>query len=183
MSVRCPQCSRDYVRRTPRDGWFERIASLAYLYPFACQLCAHRFRTFQWGVRYARQPVDRRHYERVQVHFPLTCSTDTGRTDGTILDISMGGCAFKTATPPAPGTLVQLALQATGLPRPLLIEAAVVRSVRSQYVGTEFLRVQPAEQYRLIQFVADLLTTRRLRDDAAAQAGRPREIHLVPQMR
>ncbi len=146
-------------------------------------MCAHRFRTFQWGVRYTRQPLDRRHYERLQVHFPMSCATDDGLVRGTALDISMGGCSFKTEAPPAVGTVVTLTLQAPGLPRPLVVDAAVVRSVRSMYVGTEFLRIQPEEQYRLIQFVAGMLTARRIRDDAAAQAGRPRDAHLVPQMR
>ena len=182
MEVRCPRCGKDFVRRVQREGLAEAVASAAYLYPFACQLCAHRFRAWQWGIRYATQPVDRRQYERLSVNFPMTFSADAGSGNGTTLDVSMGGCAFKT-TPPPVGALVQLQLHAPGLERPLIVDAAVVRSVRSMYVGAEFLRLRPEELYRLTQFVASMLTARRLKDDAASQAGRLRETDPVPQMR
>jgi hypothetical protein len=112
----------------------------------------------------------------------MAFSTDAGGGNGTTLDISLSGCAFK-AAPPPPGSLVQLQLHAPGLERPLVVDAAVVRSVRSMYVGAEFLRLRPEELYRLTQFVASMLTARRLKDDAASQAGRLRETDPVPQMR
>ena len=183
MEVRCPRCGKDFVRRVQRDGLAEIVASVVYLYPFSCQLCAHRFRAWQWGIRDTRQPIDRRRYERLSVNFPMTFSTDTGGGNGTTLDISMGGCAFKTESAAPPGTVTQLQLHAPGLERPLVVDAAVVQSVRSMYVGTEFLRLRPEEQYRLTQFVAGMLTARRLKDDAASQAGRLRETDPVPQMR
>ncbi len=181
--MRCPRCGKDFVRRVQREGLAEIIASAVYLYPFACQLCAHRFRAWQWGIRYTKQPVDRRRYERLSVNFPMTFSADTGGGNGTTLDLSMGGCAFKTELAPLPGVIVQLQLHLPGLERPLVVDSAIVRSVRSLYVGTEFLRLRPEEQFRLTQFVASMLTTRRITDDAASQAGRLRETDPVPQMR
>jgi len=183
MEVRCPRCGKDFVRRVRREGLAEIVASAAYLYPFACQLCAHRFRAWQWGVRYTKQPLDRRQYERINVNFPMAFATDTGQGNGTTLDISMGGCAFKTEPAPPLGSIVQLQLHAPGLERPLVVDAAVVRSVRSVYVGTEFLRLRSEEQYRLTQFVAGMLIARRIKDDAASQAGRLRETDPVLQMR
>jgi hypothetical protein len=183
MEVRCPRCGKDFVRQVRREGLAEIVASAAYLYPFTCQLCAHRFRAFQWGVRSTEQSSDQRHYERVQVSFPLSFSTDTGLANGAALDVSMGGCAFKTNPAPSPGAIIQLQLQAPGLERPLVVDAAVVRSVRSVYVGSEFLRLRPEEQYRLTQFVASMLTARRITDDAASQTGRPRETDSVSKMR
>ncbi len=183
MEVRCPRCGKNFVRRVQREGLAEIMASAAYLYPFSCQLCAHRFRVWQWGIRDTKQPIDQRQYERISVNFPMAFVTDAGRGNGTALDISMGGCAFKTEPAPQPGAIVQLQLHAPGLERPLIVEAAVVRSVRSMYVGTEFLRLRSQEQYRLTQFAASILTARRLKDDAASQAGRLRETDPVPQMR
>jgi hypothetical protein len=183
MEVRCPRCGRDFVRRVRREGLAETVASAVYLLPFACQLCSHRFRAWQWGVRYTEQPVDRRQYKRLGVNFPMTFTTDTGRGNGTVLDISMAGCAFKTDPAPPPDAIIQLQLHAPGLERPLIVDAAVVRSVRSSYVGTEFLRLHPEQQYRLTQFVAGMLTARRIKDDAASQAWRLRETDSVPQMR
>ena len=171
MEVRCPRCGKDFVRRVRREGLAEIVASAVYLYPFACQLCAHRFRAWQWGIRHATQPVDRRRYERLSVNFPMTFSTDAGGGNGTALDVSMGGCSFKTPSVPPAGVIVKLALQALGLERPLVVDAAVVRSVRSMYVGAEFLRIRPEEQYRLTQFVAGMLTARRIKDDRGT-AGR-----------
>jgi hypothetical protein len=182
MEVRCPRCGKDFVRRVQREGLAEIVASMVHLYPFACQLCAHRFRAWQWDIRHVAQPVDRRRYERLSVNFPMAFSTDAGGGNGTTLDISLSGCAFK-AAPPPPGSLVQLQLHAPGLERPLVVDAAVVRSVRSMYVGAEFLRLRPEELYRLTQFVASMLTARRLKDDAASQTGRFRETDPVPQMR
>jgi PilZ domain-containing protein len=148
-----------------------------------CQLCAHRFRAFQWRIRSTEQPIDHRRYERVQVSFPLSFSTDTGLANGAALDVSMGGCSFKTNPAPVPGAIVQLHLQAPGLERPLVVDAAVVRSVRSVYVGSEFLRLSPEEQYRLTQLVASILTARRGTDDTASKSGRSRETDSLPEMR
>jgi PilZ domain-containing protein len=183
MEVRCPRCGKDFVRLVRREGLAEIVASAVCLYPFACQLCAHRFRAFQWGVSSTAQSSDQRRYERVQVSFPLLFSTNAGFTNGAALDVSLCGCAFKTEPAPAPGTIVQLKLQAPGLERPLVVDAAVVRSVRSVYVGSEFLRLRPEEQYRLTQFVASMLTARRITDDATSQAGRPRETDSLSEMR
>jgi hypothetical protein len=183
MEVRCPRCGKDFVRLVRREGLAEIVASAACLYPFTCQLCAHRFRAFQWGARSTEQSSDQRHYERVQVSFQLSFSTDTGLANGAALDVSMGGCAFKTDPAPSPGAIIQLQLQAPGLERPLVVDAAVVRSVRSVYVGSEFLRLRPEEQYRLTQFVASMITARRITNDAASKAGRPSETDSVPKMR
>lgn len=180
MEIRCPRCGRDFVRRVQQKGLVELVAGAACLYPFVCQLCAHRFRAFHRGGRHTGQPVDQRRYERLSVSFPVTFLMDAGQGDGTTLDISMEGCAFKSGTPPPAGTILAIRLQAPGLERPLAVEAAVVRSVRSIYIGAEFLRLSPEEQYRLTQLTAGMLTDRRIRDDAASPSGRLRETDPVP---
>ena len=183
MQVRCPRCGRDFVRLVRREGLAEIVASAARLHSFACQLCAHRFRVWRWSLRQTTQPIDRRQYERIHVNFPMSFSADSGGVNGTTLDLSMGGCGFKAEPPPAPGAVVKLKLYATGLEHPLVVDAAVVRSVRSIYTGVEFLRLSPTEQYRLTQFVANTLTERRLKNDSTLQAGRFGETDPVPQMR
>ena len=171
MEVRCPRCGKDYVQRVRGSGWVETVASLARLYPFVCRLCAHRFRAWHWGVRYPEQAPDLRRFERLFINFPMSFSTESGGGNGTALDISLGGCSFKTEPPPPAGAIVRLQLHAPGLERPLVVDAALVRSVRFVYTGMEFLRLRPEEQYRLTQLVADMLTAHRLKDDAAP-AGR-----------
>ena len=43
-----------------------------------------------------------------------------------------------------------------------MIETAIVRSVRPPVAGLEFLRTNATEQFRLIQYVAGLLTAHRM---------------------
>ena len=50
----CPSCRKHTTRRSCRKNIFERILSLAYIYPFRCHSCATRFFKLQWGVRYKK---------------------------------------------------------------------------------------------------------------------------------
>ncbi len=166
MEVRCPQCGREFVRRIPASGFLETVAGALALHPFVCQLCAHRFRAFQQGGR--AQPLDQRQYERVQVSFPLIFSSEGQQGEGSVLDLSIAGCAVKTPAAPATGTILKVQLQVPDLGRPIAVDAAVSRSVRSVYVGVEFLRLRDEEQYRLTQLVAGILTARRMAQDLGA---------------
>jgi len=55
----CPQCGQKWTPRTRRRLW-ERVLSLAAIYPFRCESCGHRFRVRQRGVRYVRSSDLRR---------------------------------------------------------------------------------------------------------------------------
>ena len=92
--LKCPNCARDFVRRVSRTGVVERLLSVFYVYPFKCQLCGYRFRFFQWGVRYFRVEEDRREYDRMEMSFPVTFASDEGSGDGTLVNVSMGGCSL-----------------------------------------------------------------------------------------
>jgi hypothetical protein len=166
MDVRCPQCGKEFVRRIPPAGLLETVAGALTLRPFVCQLCGHRFRAFQRGGR--AQPLDQRQYERIRVSFPMTFSCEGQQGEGAVLDLSINGCGVKTSSAPAAGTILTVYLQAPDLGRPIAVEAAVSRSVRSVYVGVEFLRLHDEEQYRLTQFLAGIITARRQMQDFAA---------------
>lgn len=156
----CPNCGKDFTRRSHREGLFERVISLFYVYPFRCQLCTHRFRTLQFGQRYVKQKVDRREYERIATKFPMTFQGDQAQGEGTTLDLSMAGCAVESEAKVPEGSLVQLELKNTGT-SPLQVEAAVVRSARQKTVGLQFLRLWEEERERLRQFIRELLQSRR----------------------
>lgn len=47
------------------------------------------------------------------------------------------------------------------LKRPLIVDAAVARTVRAVYAGTEFLRLSPEEQYRPPQCVVGIVSAHR----------------------
>lgn len=157
----CPKCGKDFVRRTLCKGAHEHVLSLIYIYPFQCQLCAHRFLRVEPGKRYNESTIDKRHYERVMAKFPVTFVGDKARGAGTVSRLSLSGCELETPVKLMEGMMFNLRLQPPDVSPPINIETAVVRSVRPPVAGLEFLRSNPAEQFRLIQFVAGLLTSHR----------------------
>jgi hypothetical protein len=157
---RCPQCRRDFTRRVERVGLLEHVLSVFYIYPFRCQLCGHRFRGAQVGKRYSRQLVDERAFERIAIRFPVTFSgaETAGRGEATALSID--GCTVDTDVYVMPGGILKLSLQVAPRRPPIVVEAAIVKSARPRTLGLHFLRVAPAENERLRQFVFELLGLR-----------------------
>ena len=155
----CPSCRSEYVKRVSRVGLAERFLSLFYTYPFCCQLCGYRFKVRQRGVTYTRIKEDRREYYRWSADFPITFRAGTKGVAGSIIDISMGGCAFHTEALMLEGIILQLDLQLPHETTPLKIEAAVVRSVRRRLASVEFLRIESGERERLKGFVRSLMLT------------------------
>src|SRR5262245_390532 len=158
--AKCPNCAREFVRRASRVGFVEILLSYFYVYPFRCQLCGHRFRHFQWGVRYVRVVEDRREYDRMAINFPVSCSGQEVSGDGKVLNLSMAGCSFSTSTKLESGALLKVSLQISKDVPPVIVDAAVVRNVRSSSVGVEFLSWQQGERERLQLFIRGLLIGR-----------------------
>jgi PilZ domain-containing protein len=159
-NIKCPHCAREFVRRVARSGLGEIVLGLFYIYPFKCQLCGHRFRSFQRGVRYLRVEEDRREYDRMEVKFPVTFSGQNISGEGMLLNISMAGCSFATSAELGIGMIVKLGLQISGAVAPVTVDAAVVRNVQRGSAGVEFLRWQASERERLQLFVRGLLIDR-----------------------
>ena len=89
--VKCPSCSREFVRRVVRAGLRDWLAGWFFIYPFKCQICGLRFRSLQWGVRYLRLREDHRDYDRLAMNFPVLFRGDRFDGVGSVTDISMGG--------------------------------------------------------------------------------------------
>lgn len=156
----CPKCKSELVGRTHRNGMVERAVSLAYIYPFKCQVCQHRFRKLQWGERYVRVPLDRRHAERLPTRIPVTIHwKDGGQGRGTVRDISVTGCGIETEAPVPMGALVLLQLEPEGEP-PIDIDVGEVRSRQSRRIGVRFSRVAPTHVERVRQIVQRLIDAR-----------------------
>lgn len=158
--LRCPDCSRDFIRRVARSGAWEVLLSLFYVYPYKCQICGARFRSLQWGVRYIRVDEDRREYDRMEMRFPVTVSGQDISAEGVLLNISMGGCSFHTSADLSDGMILKLGLQISNDVAPVIVDAVVVRNVRSGAVGVEFLQWQQSERERLQLFIRGLLIGR-----------------------
>jgi len=159
--IPCPKCGKDFIRRTLRTGTRELLLSVFYVYPFRCQLCAHRFLRFEPGRRYNESAIDKRQYERVPIKFPVTFVGEKASGAGTVTHLSLGGCALESSLTLMEGMMFNLRLQPPDVSPAITVETAIVRSVRPPVAGLEFLRQSPTEQYRLIQFMAGLLTAHR----------------------
>jgi hypothetical protein len=146
----------------------EILLSLFYVYPFKCQLCGHRFRSLQRGVRYVRVEEDRREYDRMEINFPVTFGGEKVSGEGMLLNISMDGCTFTTTADLGIGMMVKLALQISGSVPPVMVDAALVRNAHPGSAGVEFLRWQETERERLQHFIRGLLIGRGAESKPAA---------------
>ena len=128
----CPRCQGEETERVSRDGLFEHLASIAYVYPFRCRACLRRFRAFRWGQRYVRVRKERRKHERRPVDLWTT------------LWLEAGG---------QPGQNLELDLQTGPGERPIRVEVAVVRTIGSGRLGLQFVGVRDAGQERLRRYL------------------------------
>ncbi len=156
MQPRCPSCQSTYVRRAHRIGVVEQLLSLLYLYPFRCQLCSVRFTSFQWGVRYARQE-DLRQYERIGVQFPVLFSNAQTNGKGVVTDVSVADCAIETSLPFKQGECLKLELYAKSGRPPIVVEKAVIRSVRKGAIGVQFSDVSDTDKARLNRLIRNMV--------------------------
>jgi len=157
----CPECSTEYVRRVRRESFIQRLLSLFYIYPFRCQLCGYRFSLLQWKVKYVRVDEDRRTFQRMPVNFPSTFTSNNIESKGSVADISMAGCAFQTTATLEIGAILHISLQIVAGKPPIAVKAAVVRDVRQNRAGVEFLQIEKTERDRLRAFISLLLAEQR----------------------
>jgi PilZ domain len=157
----CPKCGSTLVGRTHRNGIFERLVSLGYVYPFRCQVCQRRFRRFRWGERYVRVTLERRDLDRVPARIPVTFHwRDGGHGTGVIRDLSAAGCAVETDAPTPVGTLLLLQLAPEGEP-PVDVDVGEVRSRQARRIGVRFVRIAPEHEERLRGLVQRLVHAQR----------------------
>lgn len=158
--LRCGKCGQARVRRCHREGLLERVLSGVYVYPYRCQLCAHRFRALRWGRRYARQPLDRREYERVAVRAPLVVVDAGARAEGEVAELSLQGCTARMRARLRDGATVRLELLLEPGEPAVVVAQALVRSVRADTAGLYFIAVSTDEQLRLRRVLTALYHAR-----------------------
>jgi hypothetical protein len=129
----------------------ERLQSLAGISPFHCQSCSFRFPASRLGRRYPVQMVDRREHLRIPVRLFLSFSGGKVRGEGTVLDISMGGCIIESSAPVHVDDIFYLQIALENNQAPLEV-AAMVRSVSPRGIAFKFLRAAQ-ENKRLLAFV------------------------------
>ena len=157
MELICSQCRKPFVKASRRQGGLDRLLSWFYTYPFRCQVCQHRFHLMQWGLRYIERDVDRREYERRPVQLPAKLQDEQGRAyEGTVRDLSVGGCAMEVDAPLQKGALLRFQLDALDNEPCITVETTIVRSAKEAPLRLEFLRMAPKEKERLSQFILNL---------------------------
>lgn len=154
-AITCPRCDRAYAVRASREGVFERVVSLAYYYPFRCQLCRHRFRALNWGVRYER--TERREFERLPTRMPVTMIWGDQEGAGLVSELSISGATLQTDHELPSDRPVQLRFRSSGTEVEVTVDMSMVRSRRGDEVGVEFTGLSSEQEARLTLLVRDLL--------------------------
>jgi len=103
------------------------------------------------GLAHPAHAVDRREHLRIPVRLFLSFSGGKVRGEGTVLDISVGGCIIKSETQVHVDDIFYLEI-ATETNHPPLEVAAMVRSISHRGIAFKFLRAAQ-ENKRLLAFV------------------------------
>ena len=155
--INCPQCQKDAVLRSRPQSPREHLAALLRIVPFHCQYCSHRFLASRIGVDHPKHPMDRREHLRIPVRLFLSFSGGKVRGEGTVLDLSMGGCIIKSETQVHVDDIFYLEIAIAKDEMPVEV-AAMVRSVSARGIAFKFLR-KAQENKRLLGFLQSNLGT------------------------
>jgi c-di-GMP-binding flagellar brake protein YcgR len=95
--------------------------------------------------------IECREHPRIPIELRVLFSTteQTEIRQGTMFDISAGGCAVTSMVSMSPGTGVKLLIHATDLAAPITVHSATVRWVEHGEFGVEFLRLTDLDRSRL----------------------------------
>lgn len=149
--LNCPRCQKDGVLRSLPRSIRERLASFVFVAPFKCPSCSHRFLVSRLWLDHPTHPMDRREHLRIPVRLYLSFSGGKVRGEGTVLDLSMGGCIIKSETLVHTDDIFYLQLSLSEGDLPLEV-AAMVRSISARGIAFKFLRAAQ-ENKRLLAFV------------------------------
>lgn len=149
----CPRCQKDGLLRSHPQSPREHFASLLFVAPFRCPSCSHRFLASHLWLDHSTHPIDRREHLRIPVRLYLSFSGGKVRGEGTVLDLSMGGCVIKSTTQVHTNDIFYLQLSLDDSEPPLEV-AAMVHSLSARGIAFKFLRAAQ-ENKRLLAFIQD----------------------------
>lgn len=136
----------------------EYLLRFIRVYPFQCQVCAHRFTKYQSSAQRALGRPDRRHYERVTTTMPVDIVGDRGEGEGVVVNLSLDGCSLRTPLKLSAGDRLDLSLYPQDKTTPVRIERAIVRSIKAPLVGIQFVQFPSRSRERLSRVIHKLLT-------------------------
>ena len=102
-----------------------------------------RGRSLPWN----RGGIERRQFPRVEVKFKVPLNFKGGQTEGagTLIDLSLGGCAIKSLTRVEKGTIVDLSMRMSGTDEPLRIVGGVCWAKPGVF-GVEFYKINTGKE-------------------------------------
>lgn len=156
MEIVCSQCRKPFVQAVRQRGFLDHLLHWAYIHPYGCQVCRHRFYVMQWGLRPAEIPMGSGEYRMRPVRIHATVLDEQGHREGNVTDLSMGGCMIEMPALLLEGAVIGIRLDALDDQPPILVEAAIVRSALGARAEVEFLRLAKKEEERLNRFVTSL---------------------------
>ncbi len=158
MQSSCPECKSEFIQRVTQTHFVGSLLSRFSIQPFRCQLCRHRFVKLTTGTDRKDDANGTREYRRVPTHVPATLVGDFPTSQEVISELSMGGCTLHTPTHPLKtGSFIQMNVKTSETEKPIRIDTVMIRSVRPESIGVEFLEFREEEKKRLSSFVKELL--------------------------
>lgn len=125
--------------------------SWMWILPFHCQHCGYRFLTWGVGKETVEYSSDRREHLRIPVRLCLSFSGGKVRGEGTVMDLSLGGCIIKSDTNVRINDIFYLEIAVVNDDAPIEV-AAMVSSVSARGIAFKFLR-KAQENTRLLSYI------------------------------
>lgn len=151
----CTRCGNLLVATSESTNQPDRHSTASVMYTFDCQPCQLRFQVSQQNIPSSAEPQDRRKAPRVPVHMPVDLECGELAGEGTVMDISKGGCSVESQHPLTVGQLLRLKFPPpTGsVDNCATQKIATVQNLRGQKAGVKFLAFTPEEQTKLTKTV------------------------------
>ena len=169
MTPQCPKCKKYFTKRVLIEGAEDPTSTLAGMYAYRCQLCDELFRASKPALQTTPAPqastsaelanITNRQYVRVTAKFPVTFLISRLRQEGTVTEIALGGCSLEANIVLAIGAKFRMDILISENEPPLVVDQALVRSVRPTGFGIQFMEIQDAEKERLGRVLEKLLAT------------------------
>lgn len=167
MTPQCPKCGKYFTKRVLIEGAEDPTSTMAGMFAYRCQLCAELFRARKPALQSTPAPqvgkdaeltnVTNRQYVRVNARFPVTFVISKLRQEGTVTEIALGGCSLEADVVLAIGAKFKMEILISESEPPLVVDQALVRSLRPTGFGIQFMEIQDAEKVRLGRVLEKLL--------------------------
>ncbi len=100
--------------------------------------------------------INRRQHARYKLALPSTFHGEQVEGEGTVVDISTGGCRIRSEASVFTGDYIGIAIQLSGETAVLTVDLAAVRWSIGKEFGVEFIRMEAEQQEHLRAVVAQL---------------------------